>query len=301
MTDHRAHAPTGHVHLDEAHWQAVTDQTEREGELFLPFVTKTAEWVTALRGIDGPPLRRIIDIGSGPGVGTCELARLFPDARVTAVDSSPAMLKRAAQRAESLGLGGRVICRLAELPDGLDGLEPADLIWASMSLHHIGDEVGSLQVLRDLLAPGGLIAIAELDEPLRSLPDDLDLGRPGLAARLDTAGASWFAAMREGLPDTVASQDLRSMLISAGFTVTGFRVVRERFDPPLSEKARQVVLGHFQRLRGQLDGRLEPDDIEALQVLSDPDDRRGVMHRSDVFVSSSRQIFVAQPAPDRVS
>lgn len=86
----------------------------------------------------------------------CELARLFPDADVMAVDSSPAML---------------------------DGLPPADVIWASMSLHHIGDEVASLRLLGALLEPDGLIAAAELAEPMRLLPDDLDIGRPGLSGR----------------------------------------------------------------------------------------------------------------------
>ena len=85
-------APTiyhGHVHLDEADWEAFAGHAEREGELLLSFVTDTRPWIAELRGPDAPPVRRILDIGSGPGVGTCELARLFPDADVVAVDSSP--------------------------------------------------------------------------------------------------------------------------------------------------------------------------------------------------------------------
>ena len=174
------------------HGQLEVD-TELEGELLLAFVTETAAWIADLRGIAAPPVRRAIDIGSGPGVGTCELARMFPDAHVIAVDSSPAMLERAAQRAIAHGLDGRVSTHVAELPRGLDGLARADVIWASMSLHHIGDEVASLRLLGALLERHGLLAVAELAEPMRVLPDDLDVGRPGLAERLDAAGASWFA------------------------------------------------------------------------------------------------------------
>ena len=74
-------------------------------------------------------------IGSGPGVGTCELARLFPDAQVVAVDGSPAMLDRTTRRAAAQGLDRRVTTHLAELPGGLDGLAHADVIWATRSTH----------------------------------------------------------------------------------------------------------------------------------------------------------------------
>ena len=143
---HRTH-PHAHVHLDEADWRALAGHAEREGELLLAFVTDTASWVAELRGSDAPPVRHVLDIGSGPGVGTCELARFFPDAEVIAVDASPAMLERASRRAETHGLATRVSTRLAELPVGLDGLPPADVIWASMSLHHVGDVVAALRVL----------------------------------------------------------------------------------------------------------------------------------------------------------
>ena len=290
---HEAHHH-GHVRLDEADWRARVTQTELEGELLLAFVTDTAAWVNELRGPDAPPVRRVLDIGSGPGVSTCELARLFPDAHVVAVDGSPAMLDRARQRATAHGLDDRIGTHLAELPDGLDNINPVDLIWASMSLHHIGDEIAALHVLGDLLDPSGLLSIAELAEPMRVLPDGLDVGRPGLVDRLDSAEAKWFAAMRDGLAGAVASTDLSLMLTSAGLDTVGSKLARRRFDPPLSDDARQVVLGRLRRARQQLDELLDEDDLGALNVLSDADDPRGVLYRSDVFVAASRQILIAR-------
>ena len=284
-----------HVHLDEAHWREWADQTEREGELLLAFVTAAARWVADLRGPDAPTVRRVIDIGSGPGVGTCELARRFPDAHVVALDSSPAMLERVRQRAARQGLDSRISTHLAELPGGLDGVAPADVIWTSMALHHVGDEVAALRVLRDLLEPSGLLAVAERAEPMRVLPDQLDVGRPGLAERLDRAGAEWFAAMREGLGGDGRSTDLAAMLTSAGLDVVGSRLARERLPAPLPDDARRVVIGHLRRTREQLGGYLDDDDLRALDVLSDAEDPRGVLHRADVFVASSRQILVARP------
>jgi tRNA G46 methylase TrmB len=84
---HRHHH--GHAHFDEADWEAFSVHAELEGELLLAFVTDSAHWIAELRGPDAPPVRRVLDIGSGPGVGTCELARRFPDAHVVAVDGSP--------------------------------------------------------------------------------------------------------------------------------------------------------------------------------------------------------------------
>jgi len=288
-----------HVHLDEAAWGASTTYTELEGEVLLPFVTRAAAWVAELRRPAAPPVRRIFDIGSGPGVGTCELARCFPEAEVVAVDGSPAMLERTTERVMAQGLDGRVRTRVAELPGGLDGIGRADVIWASMSLHHVADEVAALRLLGDLLGADGLLAIAERADPMRLLPHDLHLGRPGLVDRLDGAGASWFARMRAGLTDPVASTDLPSMLAAAGFEVVGDRLVTERLDPPLADDARRLALGHLRRMSQEMHDHLDHNDRATLEVLTDPDDPRGVLHRPDVFVAASRRIVVARPTGDR--
>ena len=295
MTPHGSHPPHGRVRLDEGDWEALVGHAELEGELLLAFVTDTAQWVNELRGADAPPVRRVLDIGSGPGVGTCELARLFPDAQVVAVDGSPAMLERTAARAAEHGLDYRIATHLAELPDGLDGLEPADVIWASMSLHHVGDEINALGVLRALLVRSGLLAVAEMAEPMRVLPDDLDIGRPGLAERLNRAERDWFAAMRANLSGSVPTTELASMLSSAGFDVAGSRLALEHFAPPLSDAARRFAARHVGRARQAFHELLDEDDLRTLDVLSDPDDPRSVLRRGDVFVATSRQILVARP------
>jgi SAM-dependent methyltransferase len=292
--DHDHDHDRGHVHLDEADWAAWATQTELEGDVLLDVVTDTLSWAGELRGPEAPAVRRVLDIGSGPGVGACEAARLFPDAFVVAVDSSPAMLERATLRAARLDVGARIGTHLAELPAGLEGLEPADVIWASMSLHHVGDEVAALRALGALLAPNGLIAIAEFGDPTRVLPDDLGIGEPGLADRLEPAGAAWFAQMREGLTDSVPSADLPSMVVAAGLEVVGSRLARVQLAAPLADDARRLVRGHLLRLGQQVGDGLYEGDRHILDVLTDPEDPRGVMHRSDVFVDASRQVLIAR-------
>jgi SAM-dependent methyltransferase len=283
-----------HVHLDEADWSASADRTELEGEVLLAFVTDAATEVRALRGHDAGPVRRILDIGSGPGVGTCEFARIFPEAEVIAVDSSPAMLERVTRRASRLDLGDRVRTHLAELPDRLADLGPADVIWASMALHHVGDEVAALRALGAVLAPDGLLAIAELGDPMRVLPDNLDVGRPGLADRLDRAGATWFAALRDGLPSAVPSADLPSMVNQAGLEVLVAHPATERLDAPISADALHVALGSLRRSRERFASDLDDDDLATLDVLTDPDDPRSLQRRPDVFIVASRQIVIAR-------
>jgi release factor glutamine methyltransferase len=55
-----------------------------------------------------PPPERILDLGTGSGAIALALAAAFPQARVTAVDSSAAALSLAAENAEATGLGARV-------------------------------------------------------------------------------------------------------------------------------------------------------------------------------------------------
>lgn len=294
--DHHAHhAHHDHVHLDESHWAAWADHAELEGEVLLDFVTGAAARVTALRGDEA--VRRVLDIGSGPGVGAAELARCFPAAEVVAVDASPAMLARVAGRAERLGVGDRVRTHVAELPGGLVDLGPVDLVWASMSLHHVGDEVAALRAMGAVLAPGGLLALAEFGaDPMRVLPDELDVGRPGLAERLDEAARSWFASMREGLAGSTPSADLAAMVGEAGFEVLVDTSVVVRLEPPLTDDARRFAVSYLERSKdGRFGELLDDDDLAAVGVLADAADPRSLHHRDDAPIVADRRTLVARP------
>ena len=266
---------------------------ELENEVFSCVLTGTLDRIRELRA-DAPAIRRIVDIGPGPGVGSCILAETFPTANVTAVDSSPAMLSRVGERTTARGIADRVTTLQAELPGGLDGLVDIDLVWASMVLHHIGNEAAALQAIHDVMAPGGIIAIAEFGDPTRVLPDDIGLGRPGLADRIEAVGERRIAAMREQLADSTVSATYPTMLAAAGFEVLDDRVVAARLDGPPTEQVRRLALGHVLRSREQFGDGLDADDLSTLDSLSDPDDPRGVMHRADVVATSSRHVFIAQ-------
>lgn len=279
-------------------------QLEHGGELQLPVLRRTAARLRDLLGPDRE-IRRVLDIGSGPGVMTCVLAEVFADVEVVAVDGTPGLLDRVLARAERLGLGGRVAVRHAQLPEDLDGgdehgeggLGAADLIWSSRAVHHLGDQQGALNKLAGLLRPGGLLAVAEGGLPMRFLPRDIGIGRPGLQARLDAAQEHWFETMRADLPgSTGVVEDWPAMLGRAGLTGVGSFTSLLDLPAPLGQTARAYLHTHLTRLRETLSEPADVEDGKTLDVLLDPDAPEGIMRRSDAFLLAATTVFTGMRA-----
>ena len=156
-----------HHHDTDIDWAAMAVNLVREAEMMLPYATEAVEAAASVCREEGITVRRILDIGSGPGVMACELARHFPEATVVAADGDQPLLHRAAARAEDAGLTGRVQTVRVDLPDGVGALGNADLVWMAMVLHHVGDEAALLRRLRVMLEPHGVLVLD--DQPGRPL------------------------------------------------------------------------------------------------------------------------------------
>ena len=132
----------------------------------------------------------VVDLGCGPGNSTELLMRRYPEARVTGLDSSRAMVEAARRR---LPHGTFVEADLATWrPE-----DAPDLIFANAVLQWLPDHATLLPALLDRLAPGGTLAV--------QMPDNLDA--PSHAAmRAVAAEAPWAgrtaeaAAARTTLP-----------------------------------------------------------------------------------------------------
>jgi len=101
-----------------------------------------------------------LDYGCGTGLLTFALAPRVR--RVVAVDSSKGMLGVLAQKAQAAGIAN-VEPLLADfskdpLPPG-----PFDLVASAMTLHHVADVEALCRKFFALLAPGGRLALADLD------------------------------------------------------------------------------------------------------------------------------------------
>jgi trans-aconitate 2-methyltransferase len=96
--------------------------------------------------------RVICDLGCGPGNITRLLAQRWPDATVTGVDSSAAMLATARREAPAITFQQANIAHWS--PPA-----PADLLFSNATLHWLDDHAKLLPRLITLLAPGGVLAV----------------------------------------------------------------------------------------------------------------------------------------------
>jgi SAM-dependent methyltransferase len=267
---------------------------EQEAELFTPLYRQAAAWLRERK----PEPELIADVGSGPGVISCLLAETFPQARVIAVDGAEPLLEHARVRAARLGIADRFSTLEAEFADGLGDLEyPADLLWASRSLHHVGDQRAALTDFASRLAPGGTLALLEGGLPARYLPRDIGIGRPGLQARIDAVQEKWFTRMRAELPGAAEeTEDWPALLTAAGLRHTATRTFLLDLPAPLSDEARAWVVTTLTHRRDGLADGLDADDLATLDRLLDPDDKASVHHRPDVFVLAAQTVYVGVQA-----
>ncbi|GAA2727465.1 class I SAM-dependent methyltransferase [Cellulomonas aerilata] len=274
--DHHAHAGTDH----EAHLRGLPDLLDLDAQVlgaYLPAVTAwTAEHVT--------DVRTVLDLGAGTGAGSVALAERFTDAQVVALERSPAMIDRLTATGRAHGLTGRLRIVPADLDADWPDVGPADVVWASSSLHEVADPARVLRAVHDALRPDGVAVVVEMDSLPHLLPDDVGGGRPGLESRCHAAlaAAGWNA-----VPDWAPA------LEAAGLDV----VARRRFpvtaapgDPRVEEYARAAL----RHRRPALTGVLAAQDLAILdRVLADhgPD---APLTAARLTVRGSRTAWVAR-------
>ncbi|GAA2757887.1 class I SAM-dependent methyltransferase [Actinopolymorpha rutila] len=245
--------------------------------------------ITAWLPVASPP-RQIVDLGCGTGAGTFALLDRFPDANVTAVDSSATHLQRLWEKASARGVEARVSTVQADLdapawPD----LGSPDLVWASASMHHLADPEPALRKVLSILAPGGLFALVELAGYPRFLPDDAPADRPGLEERCHAASDRHFA---EHLPHR--GIDWGPKLTTAGFTRDGERTFTVNVDGAHNKAFGAYALGSLQRLRGSSAEGVPAEDLAALDRLLDPESPDSVLRRDDLAVRTERVVWATR-------
>ncbi|MGN9779670.1 class I SAM-dependent methyltransferase [Micromonospora sp. H33] len=144
-----------------------------------------AWYLTVARELVAPGDRLAGDVGCGSAGMALAIARVMTCGRIVAVDAHPAVLDAAREhiRAEWSDPRVRVEPLRADIPAETDALRetlgaPADLVWASAAVHHVGDQQAAVTALTGLLAPGGRLALAEGGLPEHHLPWDVGLGEP---------------------------------------------------------------------------------------------------------------------------
>lgn len=282
----------GHHEVHEDDWDEIADRLVGEAELSLASLEESARWLASLTD---RPVRRVLDLGSGPGVQACVLAAAFPDAVTEAVDASAHLLSLAAERAAGLGIGDRFVTAERQLPEGLESIEPADVVVTSRVVHHLGDQADAVRRIAGLVRPGGVLAVVEGGLPQRTLPRDIGVGRPGLEARVDVAVQEWFADMRAAQPGAVATvEHWPGILADAGLVACCSRSFLTDLPAPLDERARTVVAARWEAMRERAAEHLAADDLATLDRLLDPGDPAGLRRRYDLFLLTAATVHAAR-------
>ena len=145
----------------------------------------------------------VMDFGAGTGLISTQVAPLV--ARIVAVDTSPAMLKKLAAKPE---LQGKVEIVCQDLLD--DPLEEKfDLIVSAMTLHHVENTERLLQRLHQQLNDGGVIALADLDK------------EDGSFHPAGTEGVFHFGFDRHELREMLQSQGFHQVEFVTAHTING--------------------------------------------------------------------------------
>lgn len=102
---------------------------------------------------------RVLDLGCGTGASTAALAAVLPGAEITAVDASAGMLRRAAEKTWPARVG--FVRAPVEDLAGAGVRGPYDAVFAAYLFRNVTDPDRVLTTVRDLLAPGGRLAVHE--------------------------------------------------------------------------------------------------------------------------------------------
>jgi SAM-dependent methyltransferase len=261
-----------------AHDHSLAEMLDLDADVLHDYHHEVIAWAGSLAG-DQP---RVVDLGAGTGTGTLALAEHLPGARLTAVDMDDDMLDHLRRRAAGAGLGDRVRTVRADLDgDWPADLGPADLVWASASMHHLADPVRTLAQVGATLRPGGVFMITELDSFPRFLTD------PAGAALEDRCQAEMARVRHEhGMH---MGEDWGARLTAAGFTVEAERRFDIELRPPLPANAVRYAQASLQRMRHGLADRLSPDDLAALDTYA-----ATAAGRDDLTVRTTRMVWAGR-------
>jgi SAM-dependent methyltransferase len=271
------HHQHGHRHHQQEHGDGLAQMLDLDAEVLQDYYREVIGWAGSLV----PSSPRIVDLGAGTGTGTIALARHLPSATLTAVDMDEEMLAHLRRRAAEAGLGDRIGTVRADLDGDWPALGPADLVWASASMHHLADPARTLGQVFEVLRPGGVFMITELDGFPRFLTD------PAGAAVEERAHEELARMRLEG--GLHMGEDWGARLTAAGFTLEGERRFDIELTGPLPAAAARYAQVTLRRSAQRLAGRLAADELAALTAYAE-----GVADRDDLTVRATRDVWIGR-------
>ena len=130
-------------------------------------VLRSHEWRTAENSAAYllPHLRpglAVLDVGSGPGTITLDLAERVAPGHVTGVDAAPAIVEKATNLV--LEAGVRNVDFVVDDAYALDAADHTfDIVHAHQVLQHLERPIEALREFRRVVKPGGVVAVRDVD------------------------------------------------------------------------------------------------------------------------------------------
>jgi ubiquinone/menaquinone biosynthesis C-methylase UbiE len=162
---------------------------------------------------------RLLDAGCGTGASTAALLAAGPAAEIVAVDASDGMLAQARAKPWPSSVSF-VHSRIEDIADaGISG--PFDGILAAYLIRNVDDKGGQLRRFRELLRPGGTLAVHEYsvrDSKLATVVwNAVCAGIIIPSGRLRSGDASLYTYLRRSVNRFDGAQAFRNRLQNSGF------------------------------------------------------------------------------------
>jgi trans-aconitate 2-methyltransferase len=196
-------------------------------------------------------VRKAVDVGCGPGNSTELLAIRFPEAKVTGIDNSPAMLEEARRRLPNLRFEFADASVWSPEPD-------TDLVFGNATFHWIPHHLEVLTRVFSALPAGATLAVQMPDnteEPTHRLMREVALARPW--------SASLTSAVRDPLPS------VRAYYAALRAAADRLDVWRTTYHHVLPSAAAIVEFVRATGLRRFLDPLREYERVEFLAMYTD--------------------------------
>ena len=166
-----------------------------------------------------PSPRRVLDLATGTADFAIACARRFPDAHVTGVDLTPAMLEVGRRKVEAAGLSGRIVleegdaCALACAEGSFDA------VLCAFGFRNFPDRMRALREVARVLKPGGHLLVLELFRPRFRVLAMATAAWMACVARLFAGRAREdYAYLRASIGETCTAAACGELAAAAGFS-----------------------------------------------------------------------------------